>query len=284
MALLTRIMNLKNNLSASGNKVAQILLNTPSEAIKMSSQELAQKANVSQSTVIKFSQRVGFKGFPALKLALSQELGRKHAISKPHHLHNEITIEDTIEVIAQKLLEEKIKAIRETTELIDYQAFTRIVELINNAQRIQLVGIGGSALVAKDFSYKLLKIGINTISELDTHVQVSVSQSLTPKDVQFVISFSGNKKDILVAVKSAKKNCVPIIVLTSTVSTELRKIADHCLDCVADESRWRSSSISSREAQNTVIDLIFMALIQKRGNVAETLINNSTEAVKKLEI
>ena len=284
MALLTKITNLKNNLSASSRRIAQIILDTPSEALKMSSQEMAQQANVSQSTVIKFAQKVGFKGFPALKLALSQELGRKRATNESHNLHNEISIEDSIPDIAHKLLEEKIKAIRETTESINYDVFDSIVELIDNAQRVQLVGIGGSALVAKDFSYKLLKIGINTISELDTHVQVSVAQTLSPKDVQFVISFSGNKKDVSVAVQSAKSNGVPIVALTSVHGADLRKIADYCLDCVADESRWRSSSISSREAQNTVIDLIFMALIQKRGEMAETLISESREAVKKLEL
>ncbi len=109
MALLTKITNLKNNLSASSRRIAQIILDTPSEALKMSSQEMAQQANVSQSTVIKFAQKVGFKGFPALKLALSQELGRKRATNESHNLHNEISIEDSIPDIAHKLLEEKLR-------------------------------------------------------------------------------------------------------------------------------------------------------------------------------
>lgn len=48
----------------------------------LSSQQLAEIMGVSQSAVVKFSQKIGFKGFPSLKLAISEDLGRKMLIQK----------------------------------------------------------------------------------------------------------------------------------------------------------------------------------------------------------
>ena len=55
-------------------KLADYILSQPDETRHLSSQQLAAEAGVSQSSVVKFAQKLGFKGFPALKLALSEAL------------------------------------------------------------------------------------------------------------------------------------------------------------------------------------------------------------------
>ena len=61
-------------------KIADYILACPEQVTHFSSQELAQQADVSQSSIVKFTQKIGFKGFTAFKLAVSEDLGRKHAI------------------------------------------------------------------------------------------------------------------------------------------------------------------------------------------------------------
>jgi DNA-binding MurR/RpiR family transcriptional regulator len=58
----------------SDKKLADFLLAQPDRARHLSSQQLALEAGVSQSSVVKFAQKLGFKGFPALKLAISEAL------------------------------------------------------------------------------------------------------------------------------------------------------------------------------------------------------------------
>lgn len=55
-----------------------------------------------------------------------------------------------------------------------------MIQQIDDASRVQIIGIGGSGLVARDLSYKLQKIGITTLIETDHHVQISVAQMLSP--------------------------------------------------------------------------------------------------------
>lgn len=70
MNCLLRIRSRYHALAQSDRKLADFLLEKPDYARHLSSQQLAVEAGVSQSSVVKFSR--GFKGFPALKLAISE--------------------------------------------------------------------------------------------------------------------------------------------------------------------------------------------------------------------
>lgn len=78
---LLRIRQRYQGLAQSDKKLADYLLLQPDTARHLSSQQLANEAGVSQSSVVKFAQKLGYKGFPALKLALSE------ALAKPSRNH-----------------------------------------------------------------------------------------------------------------------------------------------------------------------------------------------------
>nr|MCD4600071.1 XRE family transcriptional regulator [Proteus mirabilis]MCD4625787.1 XRE family transcriptional regulator [Proteus mirabilis]MCD4629862.1 XRE family transcriptional regulator [Proteus mirabilis] len=52
---------------------------------------------------------------------------------------------------------------------------------------------------------------------------------------------------------------------------------------IADEGEWRSAAISSRTAQNTITDLIFMALLKKRDENAKALVLSSQALINSLD-
>ena len=273
-----------SQLSPNELKIADYILNNPEQITGFSSQELAQQTEVSQSSIVKFTQKIGFKGFTAFKLAVSEDLGRKHAIKTDNvgGLYNDIGRDDDLETMAKKLAQEKINSIIETTQALDSETLVRVLEAINQAGRVQLVGIGSSALPAKDLWYKLLKIGVTTLFAQDNHVQISIAQTLGPGDVQLVVSYSGASRDVLAAAELAKRNGATLIAVTSFRQTQLRQLADMVLDTVAEENELRISSISSRTAQNTITDILFLGLVQMRGENAWSLINNLRETVERI--
>lgn len=273
-----------SQLSPNELKIADYILNNPEQITGFSSQELAQQTEVSQSSIVKFTQKIGFKGFTAFKLAVSEDLGRKHAIKTDNvgGLYNDIGRDDDLETMAKKLAQEKINSIIETTQALDSETLVRVLEAINQAGRVQLVGIGSSALTAKDLWYKLLKIGVTTLFAQDNHVQISIAQTLGPGDVQLVVSYSGASRDVLAAAELAKRNGATLIAVTSFRQTQLRQLADMVLDTVAEENELRISSISSRTAQNTITDILFLGLVQMRGENAWSLINNLRETVERI--
>jgi len=284
MLTLSKISNIRSQLSPSEIKIADYILSYPEQVTHFSSQELAQQAEVSQSSIVKFTQKIGFKGFTAFKLAVSEDLGRKHAIKTDNvgDLYNGIGRDDDLETMAKKLAQEKINSIIETTQALDSALLKQVLDTIDGAGRVQLVGIGGSALTAKDLWYKLLKIGVTTLFAQDSHVQISIAQTLGPGDVQLVISYSGASRDVLVAAELAKRNGATLIAVTSFRQTQLRQMADMVLDTVAEENELRVSSISSRTAQNTITDILFLGLVQRRDERAWALIDGTRDAIDRL--
>lgn len=285
MSILNEITWLLPELAENQKKIAKCILDNPESILSISSSQFAEDAGVSQSAIVKFSQKIGMKGFPALKIAISEELSRNNLfISYPHKaLHNSISSEDSLMVMAQKLAHEKTASIMETTRKINFSVFQQVISLINTAQCVQIVGIWGSGLTAKDLSYKLQKIGIMTLVEADLHVQIAAALTLTPKDVQIVLSFTGRRKDMRIAATVAKAQGATVIAITGSKVSPLAKIADYVLESISDENEWRSSSISSRTAQNTLTDLIFLALMQQRKEMAKPLILNASMTINNLD-
>ena len=283
MSILEKIQNQRSSLSANGIKILDFILEQPSAISAYSSQELANKIQVSQSSIIKLTQKLGFKGFTAFKLAIIEDIGRKQAILEPERpIHNKINSDDSSQTMAQKLVQEKHHALIATTNAINYTEFEIIIALLNTAHRIQIIGIGGSALTAKDLSFKLLKIGMTALSEQDSHVQIATANTLSSNDVQIVLSYSGDRKEIVIAAQTALEKGATVIALTSTKKSPLRKIASYCIDTIADERQFRSSSISSRTAQNVVTDLMFMTLFQLRSDSAKLLIDDISSTINKI--
>ncbi|WP_172565984.1 SIS domain-containing protein [Vibrio navarrensis] len=281
MSVINKIVARRTQLSQSGRVIGDWIVENAEKAAQLTSQELAEQAQVSQSSIVKFTQRLGFKGYSAFKLALTEEIGRKQAMQTTP-LHSDILADDPLAVIAQKLIKAKTDAMFQTTNALSYEACHQAVQWLSEARRVQIVGIGGSALTAKDLSYKLLKLGITTLAEQDSHVQIAVARTLSEQDVQIVISFSGERKEILVAAEAAKEQGAKVIALSSPKKSRLRQIADMTFDTIADETEHRSSAIASRSAQNVITDLLFISLVQLRDESARQMISDISSDIRQI--
>ncbi|TBL77211.1 SIS domain-containing protein [Obesumbacterium proteus] len=285
MRCLQRITLNKDAFTPGERIIADYILVNPDKLKQCSSQELASILNISQSSIVKFAQRLGFKGFTNLKMALIEEWGQqsKQNAESEQHLHNDINVHDTPSVIAEKLFRAKQQALRMTTDSVNLAQLESVVAEIKAARRVQIMGMGGSSLVAKDLAYKLMKIGYPVMNEMDSHVQMTVAQSLGEGDVQIVISYSGALKEIVIAAQAAQEKGAKVIAITSLQDSPLRKLADFVLDTIADEARWRSSSISARTAQNTITDLLFVCLLQEDSERSRSFIHRSQEMIEQLK-
>ncbi|ELI7965020.1 MurR/RpiR family transcriptional regulator [Yersinia enterocolitica] len=279
MSSLLRIRQLYPTLAQNDRKLADFLLINPEQARHLSSQKLAQQTGVSQSAVVKFAQKLGYKGFPALKQALSEIVA---APEQAVTLHNQILSTDSLKTVGEKLLAEKAAALRATLDINSEQRLTEALDMLRSARRVILTGLGASGLVAKDLAYKLLKIGVMAVSETDMHAQLAAVQALDSRDLLLAISFSGERREINLAAEEAQRCGAKVLALTSFTPNSLQQRADHCLYTISEEPAIRSAAISSSTAQYALTDLLFMAMIQQDLESAQDHINHSAALVKEL--
>lgn len=265
----------------SDKKLADFLLAEPDRARHLSSQQLALEAGVSQSSVVKFAQKLGFKGFPALKLAISDALASSPA-PLSITVHNHILGDDMLRVVGEKLINENLSAMRATLDVNSEEKLRQSVEMLRAARRIILTGIGASGLVARNFGWKLMKIGLNAVVEQDMHALLATVQAMDPQDLLLPISYSGERREINMAADETLRAGGRILAITGFTPNALQQRASHCLYTIAEEQATRSAAISSTSAQTMLTDLLFMALVQRDLEHAPDRIRHSEELVKKL--
>ncbi|NOH81247.1 MurR/RpiR family transcriptional regulator [Vibrio sp. RE86] len=278
---LARIQALLPQLSPSDKLIGQFLLEHPEQVKQLSSPELAKEIGVSQSTIVKFSQKVGFKGFSELKLKLYEnELAYQPSSRKA--IHGSISRSDGMSVVMDKLLASKQSSLERTLVLNDGTNIKSATSMLHHAGKIQIAGVGASSLVAKDLSYKLMKIGHAVHCEHDAHIQVANASALNENDVLIALSYSGRSREILRVAQIAKGRKAKVITISQLAPTPLDKYADIKLMTAADEEQIRSSSITARDSQLLVTDLLFIALTQQEES-ADQLIEQSKSAVAALK-
>ena len=285
MDCIVKMREFSNELTKKEKQLSEYILENLEEVKNLNTQKLSERTGISQATITRFSKKIGYSGFPDFKIALSATLAKAKAIkSERKVIHDKISIDDTYEDIRDKIAYENIGAIKDTVKILKGETLEEVVDILDGSKRIFLLGIGFSALVAKDFLYKLLKIGKNAVFEIDPHVQLANLSSLTPQDSLFAISHSGKTLETYLGVKKAKEIGAKIITLTKLSDNTLSELADVKLHTLAEEVSFRSSAISSRIAQLTVIDMIFIGLTKKYPEKALEYIDMSSELVKELKL
>ncbi len=259
MPAFIKIRAIKASLSSSEAKIANFVLNSPNAIRELSSQELAKVTSVSQSSIIKFTQKLGYKGYPAFKLAIIDALSDSAPESQ---LHGEITLTDDLTQLAEKLLYSKMSVLTETKNLNEKAPFEKAVDLIKNAKRIIISGLGGSGIVGIDFSYKLQKLGMPAMAGTDIHALLAYVTTFSKDDLVFAISESGETHEIVAITEQARKNNCKVISLTKYGTTAISDNADIKLYSVAENESLRLSSILARTSQEFVIDILFIAITQ----------------------
>src|SRR5690348_15367464 len=76
MSALVKIRSERDQMSAVERRIADFILENAQLLRDYSSQQLANALGISQSSVVKFTQKLGFKGYPDLKYSVGEAIAR----------------------------------------------------------------------------------------------------------------------------------------------------------------------------------------------------------------
>lgn len=270
-----------DSMTQADQQIGRFILDHPEKMLAMSSAALAEATGRSQSSVVKFSQKLGYEGYQQLKLDVNKAKAQEfHAPAGV--IHGTIDASDSYMTILQKLIGSKLLSMRETSAVNTEATIDSALDALMSARRIQLAGVGASSLVARDFSYKLLKLGRTVLVDSDSHIQISNASALNDQDLIIALSHSGRSVETLRIAELAKKRGATLLSVTGLQPNPLLDIADISLFTVADEERVRSSAITSRDAQLMLTDMLFILLLRRQAD-AYDYIHRSEAAVTVLK-
>lgn len=255
-------------------KLADYILSAQDCIPRMSISELAAACGVADATVSRFCRRLGYKGFPDFKIAIAS-VNRL----EDNPLSGEITREDTLEAISQKLFTANSLAMTQTLEVLDLETVSRTAELLRSASQVLCMGQGGSMLIASEAAHLFSTVCGKFRPVGDSHMQAMAAAMMEPTDVIMFFSYSGSTRAMLDTLKTAKNRGGKVILVTRFLNSPGANLADYVLQCGANENPLQSGSIPARIAQMYLLDILFTEYTrsnledtkERRNRIAEAL-------------
>ena len=262
--VLDRVKSAYASLRPSERRVADYVLSDPDECTQCTISELAERVQVSQPTVVRFVQAMGFDGYRSFKYCLLRDRSGKSPQSpyfdpmgdldlKPWDCLEDLPLKETR--MAGGLLEDTLKS-------LSIEALSRAVRMLATARTIDIYGVENSFTPASDLLTKLTYLGLNCRMHTDAYLQQISAAHLGVADVAVAISHSGCSVDTVKALKQARKTGAGTIAITSSQGSMLAKCADVCLSTGGQDLSIYGTAIFSRIPDLAVIDLLYMGIIQ----------------------
>jgi RpiR family transcriptional regulator, carbohydrate utilization regulator len=252
------------SLQPSDARVAQLIIDEPDAIVYRSVSEVAEAAQTSAATVVRCAQKLGFKGFHDLKLALAQERATFEAAQS-----EEIEVDPRLAVLSQ-VLTAGAQTVRDAAALVDPDAFDAVVSALAAAERILFAGVGTSAPLTQDAAYRFSAIGARAEAYADIHVQLLQARLLGPKDVCIAISHTGSTRETLEAVRAAKASGAVTAAVTSFARSPLTELVDHVILAGTREVSFRLEAMASRLAHLALLDALLVSLASRDEARAQT--------------
>lgn len=246
-----RIRGVYDTLPPSERKVADYVLNHADVVIHSSVTDLAHKLDVSESTIVRFCQRLDYQGYPEFKILLARDLGTPF-----RDTYEVIEPQDDVGTVVRKTFQISIQALNDSLAVLSPDHVKKVVNFLADAQQVYIFGCGGSGGIAQVACQKILRVGLRCIVCTDPHTQTLLAGMATERDVAIGISYSGNNQDVVRAMRVAQERRAKTVAITNYPMSPAAKVADVVLLTGAAETPLFSESGPSRVVQLAVIDVL----------------------------
>jgi len=214
-----------DEFSRSQKDVAQYIVDHLDEAAFQTAEELARRANTSSSTVVRFSQALGFEGFPELQGAAREEYRRMHATPATGTAPAEPLFSLDQSEFETSLAADHVN-VEETARKVSRSDIEAAIDAIASSPRVLIVGTDQMAFFASYLRHLL------ALLDLRADIVASPSQEALGKlgriDADtLVVGLSAGRAHPLVvrAMKLARHRKAKTVAITDATLSEVAKLA-----------------------------------------------------------
>ena len=260
------INSFEGKLTDADQELISIILGEPSEVVYLSSTELASKAAVHASTVVRLARKLGFDGFPDMRQKLRQDVEFKKNSSDK--------IRQRIDLIEKgsnlsDLIESEIAAIAAISNTVSQNQIDEVVNKIYKAKSIFIVGRGSAAPLMTHFERRLRRSGIQCRVALNLQrrdlaeqlIGIQKGDAIVVFGFQSINSLPSGYSSLIESAKSIGAHSIAIG--DSTILTARPKP-----DIVLSVSRPKEGVMQLRSGPMLICEALAMTLLHKKSKKA----------------
>jgi DNA-binding MurR/RpiR family transcriptional regulator len=222
LTLSSYIQSRFDECSRSQKDVAQYIIDHLDEAAFQTAEELARRANTSSSTVVRFSQALGFEGFPELQRAAREEY---------RHAHGGATADSPLFSVEPSDFETAIAAdhanVEDTARKASAGNIEQAIVAISTASRIVIAGTDQMAFFASYLRHLLMLLDLRA-ELVASPSQEALGRLARIDEETLVIALSAGRPHALVvrAMKLARHRNASTIAITDATLSDVAKLAE----------------------------------------------------------
>ncbi len=215
--------------SRSQKDVAQYIVDHLDEAAFQTAEELARRANTSSSTVVRFSQALGFEGFPELQAAAREEYRRVHTKNEPKNGASPGSSTPLFS-LDQNEFETALTAdhlnVEETARKVSRSSVEALISGIVSAEKVLVAGTDQMAFFASYLRHLLMLLDLR-VDVVASPSQEALSRLGRIDQGTLVIGLSAGRPHPLVvrAMKLARHRKAKTAAITDATLSEVAKLA-----------------------------------------------------------
>ncbi|MFA9269838.1 MurR/RpiR family transcriptional regulator [Svornostia abyssi] len=219
-----------DDFSRSQKDVAQYIVDHLDEVAFQTAEELARRANTSSSTVVRFSQALGFEGYPELQQSAREEYRRSHAAPATAGLGSG----EPLFALDRNEFETSLAAdhanIEETARRVSRSEVEQAIDQIAGAQKLIVAGTDQMAFFASYMRHLLMLLDLRA-EVVASPSQEALSRLSRIDDQTLVIALSAGRPHPLVvrAMKLARHRKARTMAIVDATLSDVAKLANTTL-------------------------------------------------------
>ena len=237
--------------------IAQYILNHYDRAAYMTASRLGSLVAVSESTVVRFANELGFAGYPEMQRAL-QELAKTN-LTAAQRMQVADNLLDKNNIL-DHVLQADADKIRHTLDAIDRDAFYSAVEKIVAARNIYILGVRSAAALAEflTFNFRMMFDNVRAVEGTTGTEIFEQLLDIGPEDVFIAISFPRYSKRTVRAVEFAHRAGADVVALTDSATSPLAPESDQLLTARSDMASFVDSLVAPLSIINAMVAAVSM--------------------------
>ena len=258
MSPLLKIRAERDRMSAIERRIADFILEESHLLRDYSSQQLANALKISQSSVVKFSQKLGFKGYPDLKFSIGESIARGDA--GEGNGGSEAAPEDPHAALAESLWHSKSQAEQETRLINPPERIDAIADAIGKAGKVFIIGLGEDGIPARAFAMRLSLLDILTVHHFDAVLMTASIATASAADLLLVFSEHGQQPALCQIGRQFRERGGRVVSVTRHTANPLRAHAELALLVSAHDERAHIQPLLYQSALRHLLDMLFVLL------------------------
>ncbi|HEV8229264.1 MAG TPA: MurR/RpiR family transcriptional regulator [Candidatus Limnocylindria bacterium] len=216
-----RIAAARASLSPAEDRVAGFLAQHREEAVFLSAADIARQLDMSDATVIRAVQSLGYTGLPDLKAELQDAL-RTRATPTLRLGRSIAELGDDPAVVLEHVLATEVQLLHDARQTLRPADFARALKLIVGAQRVVIQGLGPNAPLGEYFAARLRRMR-RPASAVGARGQALADALIDMRrgDVVIVLAYERSSAEAEITLERARELKLPSILITDTLGLAL---------------------------------------------------------------